>query len=31
VEAQREKKYFKDYILKRAKGIEWLYGLIKKI
>jgi len=28
---KEEKKYFKDYILKRAKGIEFLYRIIKKM
>jgi hypothetical protein len=26
----KEKKYFKDYVLKRAKGIEFLYDFINK-
>jgi len=30
VETQKEKKYFKEYVLKRAKGIEFLYKLISK-
>ena len=30
VEARREKEYFKDYVLKRAEGIELIYKLISK-
>lgn len=30
VETKKEKAYFKDYVLKRARGIEFLYKLIQK-
>lgn len=30
VETQKEKKYFKEYVLKRAKGIDFLYEIVSK-
>lgn len=30
VKTQKEKRYFQDYVLKRAKGIEFLYNLVSK-
>ena len=30
VKTKKEKEYFKDYVLKRAKGVEFLYKLISK-
>lgn len=31
VNTQKEKKYFKDYLLKRAEGIEFLYDIVREI
>lgn len=31
VKTKKEKKYFKDYVLKRAQGIEFLSGIINKL